>query len=110
MAVKPVTLSVNEKGVAVADWQNMAGGDTGSPVSMPDYPEIVAQAVGDATNVFIEGSNDGTNWKQLKDQAGATIDLQTLEVAVVLENTLYMRPTATGGTSTDVTLVGSGKN
>lgn len=99
-------------GVVLASWDNMAAGDIGTPAEMVTFGDKTAQAVGDATGVAIQGSNDGTNWFPLTDAAGTTIALAgaTNAMALVRENPRYVRPVATGGTSTDVTIVAVASN
>lgn len=106
MATKAGTLS-REPFYATAEWDALAAGDVGSPVNMADFPHKTVQAIGDATSVALQGSNDGTTWTALNDSAGTAIALTTGTFAVVLEAPLYIRPSATGGTSTKVIVVGT---
>jgi hypothetical protein len=95
-------------GRVVITWATMADGDTGAVVKASQYPDKTVQATGDATTVALQGSNDGTNWFALTDPSGMEIGLAgaTFDLAMVRENPLYIRPSCTGGSDTDVVVVG----
>jgi hypothetical protein len=95
-------------GRVIITWATMADGDTGVMVKSSHYPDKTVQAIGDATTVALEGSNDGTNWFALTDPSGMEIGLvgSTFDLAMVRENPLYIRPSCTGGSDTDVIVVG----
>lgn len=109
MAVKSAKLEDQGGGVAKVTWEALAAGDTGSPINIAEYPSVSAQAVGDATDVAIEGSNDGgTTWEPLKDVGGTLISLANTELVQVQEHPLQLRPRAVDGTDTDVFVCAAG--
>lgn len=87
-------------------WAAGATGETGAGAFVGDMKLLSAQAVGDATTVSIEGSNDGTNWAALATPVTLTIAAGKTPVTRILENAAYLRPNITGGTSTVVTING----
>ena len=108
MATISGTMDSQGEGIVVATWAGMAGGDVGSKMKLASFSDKTVQAIGDATGVAIQGSNDGTNWFALTDPSGTTIALAgaTFDMALIRENPLYIRPSVTGGSDTDVIIVG----
>jgi hypothetical protein len=108
MATVTGTLQALSNGIVVVTWPSMGDADVGSSVEVPGWADRTAQAIGDATGIAIEGSNDGTHWFSLTDPSGTTIALagSSNDMAFVVENPRYMRPVADGGTDTTVIIVG----
>lgn len=112
MAVKAAKIEKHQKqALVVVTWEALSAGDTGDPVLVANFPDKTVQASGNATTVALEGTNfplANAQWFPLTDPGGTTIALAgaTDDMALVTENPLYVRPVATGGTDTDVILVG----
>jgi len=76
------------------------------------YPDKTIEIIGTwgGATAVIEGSNDGTNWNTLNDIEGEPLSFtEDSGFKLVLENPLYVRPSTSGGTGTDldVTIVAS---
>lgn len=71
-----IQLSTPEYGKEIYSWGPFADGDTMTPLA-PNGPAVLAGAVQFSGTfggtVKLQGSNDGTNWVDLKDTAGNTI-------------------------------------
>lgn len=107
MAIKTATMNVDGNKATVV-WTALNNTDTGEPVDLSAFPDRTAQVVGDATTVAIQGSTNGTNWSGgLKDINGTVIAMAgaTNDAATIAQATKFVRPVATGGTSTTVTIV-----
>ncbi len=98
-------------------WDPMGNADTGAPLD-PDgggiafadkTVQIVATAYGGAT-IVIQGSNDGTNWFTLTNPNNDNLSFTTGDqLEAILENPLYIRPSTSGGTGTDITVTLAGR-
>lgn len=87
--------------------QWLAGADTdvGLGVNTAEWGELTAQAVGDATSVTMQGSNDGgTTWAALGAGVSLAVSAGTSPVTRIAEHPLLMRPKFVGGTNTAVYL------
>jgi hypothetical protein len=107
MATKAATVTLNRESIIVT-WAALNAGDDGQPVDLSRSADRTAQVVGDATTVAIQGSPDGTNWSGgLKDINGTVIAMAgaTKDAATIAQATKFIRPVATGGTSTVVTVI-----
>lgn len=91
---------------AIIRWLALASTDDGQGVEIADLEKISVQAVGDATTVIIQGSNDGgVTWHPLG--SGAVITLASAAIIDLPVVPLRVRPLLTGaGASTAVYLVG----
>lgn len=101
---KPVT---GEGDYVVWTWAALAAnGDTGDPLSIPDFADMSVQMTGTfGAAVVFEGSNDGVNYETLNNHQGTAISLSAAGLKGVAEKTLWVRPRATGAvTSVVVTL------
>lgn len=112
MATVQGTLINNNSGHAVASWATLTEADTGSDVSLVNYPGKTLQVVGTfggAAAITIEGSNDGTNYATLHDAGGNLLVITDNKIYSISESPFYTRPRATAGTgaSLSVTIVGS---
>lgn len=90
-------------------WTSMGNADNGEAVSLPWYDyrsiQVIATNYGSATLV-IQGSLDGTNWVTLADPNGNALSFTSgAKLEAVLENTRYVRPSTSGGTGTDLTVI-----
>lgn len=89
-------------------WTGLLNTDTGSPVSLTDFPDRTIQLTGTfgtGGEVTFQGSNDGTNWNTLTDPQGNALTKTAASLEVVTETPRYVRPSVTGGDgSTSLTL------
>lgn len=91
----------------IITWPGMAAADTGAPVDVAKYGELSIVALGDATTVAIEGSNDsGSTFSALGAGVTLTIAASKTPVTRIAEHPQFLRPNVTGGTNTKVILVG----
>lgn len=87
-------------GVAtLASWSAGATGDVGAPISLPSYEKKSVQVSGTfgGATVTLEGSNDGTTYAALLDQAGASVAFTAAGLKQIVTNARYIRPNITGG-------------
>lgn len=91
-------------------WTPVTEADTCSPVQLPEYSDksvVVTGTFGSAT-LAIHGSNDGTNYAPLHDPGGTVIGITAASggsnVRAILENTVYLKPVTSGGTSSSLTV------
>lgn len=84
-------------------WTNLATGDTGSPVSTHGK-KMTVQVTGTfaGATVTIEGSNDGTNFVSLNDEAviANPCSFTSAGLKGVLQMPKYIRPNVTAGAGT----------
>src|ERR1044072_5959423 len=102
MATISGVVTVPQKGVLVATWSAMGNADSGTPLDAPRLPDktITVQGTFGGATVVIEGSNDGgTTWHTLNDSRGegTAFSLPAADTRTLLENTLLLRPTTSGG-------------
>jgi hypothetical protein len=110
----PVTLiksgvvsPVNQPGNAVTfSWSGFAtSGDTGDEIDFGDYADRSAQVEGDfgaGGVIVVEGSNDGVNWRTLRDPQGAALLFSAADVRQVLELTKWLRARQSAGSGADL--------
>lgn len=102
-----VTPSYPTSGVQLYTYDNLDTSDTSPAVITPGGTESVVgciQAIGTfgSGTVALQGSNDNTNWVNLKDVTGTEIGLTSASGAEFTTSFVYLRPLITGGTSDDV--------
>lgn len=104
MATKQGTQVVNDNFTTMAQWLNMTEADTGTAVSIVDFPDRTVQIAGTfgAGTITMQGSNDGTNWSSLHDFQDNVIALSDTSLALIAENPSYIRPIATAGSGMNV--------
>ena len=106
--IAPVTTNpLGLSNVRVETWETLTESDTAGPRIIPfksDKTVSVTGTFGTAT-VVIQGSNDGTNWFTLTDAADAALSFTAAGLSEILENPLYIRPSASGGTGQDVDII-----
>ena len=102
MATKPVEQNVSYNDTLNAKW-TVNTGDDGAPITSVG-PKTSVQVVGTlgGSTVAIQGSNDGTNWITLNDEAvpASPCSFTSAGVKGVLQFTKYIKPVVTGGTAT----------
>lgn len=87
-------------------WETLTESDTAGSVLPASVLSLfgsvqVIGTFGGATVVF-QGSNDGTNWVNLNDKDGNAISLSAAGAAEFSTAMLYLRPSASGGSSQDI--------
>jgi hypothetical protein len=88
-----------------ADWTFTAG-ETGDPFEMPAASDRSVQMAGtfNGATVVLEGSNDGTNYVTLTDQAATALSFTSAGLRLILQPTRYIRPRVSSGSVTSVTI------
>lgn len=95
----------------VVTWPSMANGDHGTAISLSgsaDKSVQVTGTLGVGGNVQVQGSNivspavtfASTDFVTLTDPQGNALDVNTLKVEMITENTLFFRPRVTAGDGT----------
>jgi hypothetical protein len=108
MATRSATDVLLDDKVRVITWEGITEADDGAAVQVARYPDKSVQVVGDFTSsgaITIEGSNDGTNWGTLHDHVGAELVITDDTPKLIAENTLYIRPRASAGSSVDMDVI-----
>jgi len=107
-----ITVSLSTLGDKdVATWTALDSTDSDGTAYEPSRTRPLAgtiQATGtfDSATVVLQGSNDGTNWEDLKDALGANISLTAAGYAEFSTAFLYLRPsTSGGGASQDIDVI-----
>lgn len=103
MAVRDVTVVVQEDGTTIATWADVDAGDTGKPVMVAGHRELAVQRTAGAGTITMEGSNDGTLFGALG--AGVSADGTIKRIA---EHPLFLRPSAAAASNNTIVLVASG--
>jgi len=108
-----VTTTVTEKGVTLVTYDNLDTADTG-PTAIEMGTKLrqdsaqtthgFIQAIGTfgSGTVKLQGSNDNSNWADLKDFYGTAIGLTATGGAEFMASCRYIRPLITGGSGDDV--------
>lgn len=108
MATVAPRITAPAKGVIQVQWPNLANGDVGGGADIRRFPEKTLQMEGTpgvGGTMQFEGSNDGTNWRQMKDFEGTLISLTAAGIVLISENPFLIRPNITAGDgSTDLTV------
>lgn len=99
------------RGVAQFLWEAVTEADVGAATKCAQYSDKTVQVVGTfgGSTLTMQGSNDGTNWFTLTDPAGANVAFTVTGAKLIAENPLYIRPSCTGGASTDLDVYVIGK-
>lgn len=105
--VQPTITEVRQPGFGVAgwlvQWANMKNGDTGAVVDLHCYADRSIQAegtFGTGGTLVCEGSNDGTNYRTLKDHTGVSASITTADVVGISQLPLWIRPRVAAGDGT----------
>lgn len=106
MATVQGAMTPDEGRTATCIWTPVTENDTGAPAFMPHYPDKSVQVAGTfgGGTFIIEGSNDGTNYAALHDPQGTAISFTAAGIKMIAENSRFVRPRATAGTSSSVTV------
>lgn len=83
-----------------------ATSDTCSPVSYPKHGDKSIHVSGTfgGGSVACNGSNNGATYAPLNDPSSTIIAITAEKIKAVLENTRYVQPAISGGTSMSVTV------
>jgi hypothetical protein len=86
----------------LASWAALDNGENGDSVEMPSYSDRSIQVQGTfaSATVAIKGSNDGSNYFQLKDPFGNDVSFTAAGGKQIVECTRYIRPEVSGGGGT----------
>lgn len=109
MAVINPTPNRVTSGVDTYTWETITESDTAAAI-YPNGTDPLAASVqvtgtfGGAT-VVLQGSNDNANWVTLQDVEGADISFTAAGAVDFSTAMVYMRPSASGGTSQDVDVI-----
>jgi hypothetical protein len=102
MATKPYTVENVMGGVKIATW-TLLDGDDGAPFVSPVFADKAVQVSGTfgGASVIIEGSNytSAPVYAIINDPQGSGLTFTTAGIRQVLENTYYVRPRISGGSS-----------
>lgn len=88
----------------VVEWPNMANGDVGEPIALPQMADRSVQVVGTfgGGSVTIEGSINGTDYATLTDPQGNDLVISTGKIEAVTELVRFIRPRVTGDGTTSL--------
>lgn len=101
-AITPIAVE-SLTGVRMFLWDGLLNGDTGAPLSLPDYADLtvtVEGTFGVGGSITLQGSNDGTNYYALTDPQGNAITKTAAGIEAVTETPRYFRPNVTAGDGT----------
>lgn len=88
-------------------WSGVTESDTCAPVAMSGYADKSIQVFGTfgGGSVALQGSNDsGTTYAPLNDAGGTVIAITSAKIKSVLENTEWMKPVISGGSSQSLSI------
>ena len=93
-------------------WTPVTENDSCGPVQYPKHStksiQVETSGVGNNSfggcSVALKGSNDGTNFEALSTPANAAIAITAAGIKAVLENTVQIKPVATGGTNQSIAI------
>lgn len=114
MTVQPVAIvdkgSTAFPNTIIATWTSLASGDTGAPISYPQFNDKsvhIKGTFGASGSCTLEGSHDGVTWVALTDPQGNAITKTSEAIETISENMLYIRPNVSGtGPTLTVIVVG----
>lgn len=92
-------------------WANMAGGDSGEPISIPGASDKTFQVYGTfgTSTVALQGSLDtldnGTYANLTDPQGNALSALAAAALESITENTLWIKPVVAAGTGSGLTVI-----
>lgn len=102
MATSKGTGGIGEDGLYNFTWDAMAASaDVGVPITIPAHVrDLVIQAggtFGGSLAIQLQGSNNGTDYYQLKDTGGTVISLSTTTGVAFANPPKFIKPVATAG-------------
>lgn len=113
MATRSASITQRDDLVYVITWQGLVGSaDDGAGVGVANLCDLTVQVVGDFGSsgaVTMQGSNDGTTWGTLNDEAGNAVTLSDSSVIEIEGSPLYLRPNGSAGSAADMDVIVTGK-
>lgn len=107
--INPTLVSDGPRGTRVVKWETITEADTAAAETLLGFADKTVTFTGTfgGATFILQGSNDGTNWFTLHYGPITTDTISTTVAAVFLvyENTRYIRPSVSGGSSTDVDVI-----
>ena len=104
MATKPIVgVPTPFRRIVGYNWLLLLNGDNGAPLQMSAWQDRTVQITGTfgiAGTIVIEGSNDGVNYKTLRDPGGTALSFTAADLKAILELPKWIRPRVTGGDGT----------
>lgn len=87
-------------------WTPVTEADTCAPVTYPECSDKSFQIEGTfgGSTTVLKGSNDGTNYEGLRDPGGTAISFTAAGLKAVLENTVFIQPVSSSGSSQILTI------
>ena len=87
-------------------WTPVTESDTCAPISFPEMSDKSIQVLGTfgGCSVAMNGSNDGTTYAALRDPSSTTIAISAAGIKAVLENTMFLQPSPSGGSGQSITI------
>jgi hypothetical protein len=95
--------ATNDDASILVTWAGLLNGDVGAPVAFPQHTVRSFQVTGTfgaGGSINAEGSNDGTNFAPVANQAGSAITLTAAGIKRVEDLTQFLRPNVTAGDGT----------
>ncbi len=90
---------LGDTGLNVQQWTPLTGSDEGAPIELATFPDRSIQVEGDfgaGGSVAIQGSNDGTNYRTLKDHLGNNLNFTTAGIRSIDQIVRYLKPVGAG--------------
>lgn len=90
-----------------AVWTPVTENDTCRALYYPNFNDKSVQVLGTfgGATIAVHGSNDGgTTYAALNDPTGTAIGITSAKIKAVLENTEFVKPVISGGSSQSVTI------
>lgn len=107
MTVQPVAIvdktTAAFPNVIQASWSGLLNGDTGAPLSYPQFADKTVHVKGTfgvGGTIIFEGSNDGVTYVSLTDPQGNAFSKTAEAIEVLEENPLWVRPRVSAGDGT----------
>lgn len=98
-----------DSGITVVNWTTLTENDTAQEVVVNGTGPIACalQAVGTfgGATAVLQGSNDGVNWVTIPDVNNSSAGLTAAGVAEYSTSVVYLRASASGGTSQDLDVI-----
>jgi len=96
-------------GIETVTWETLTEADTGAGYLAGSLKPLVGsiQAIGTfgSATIALQGSNDNTNWVALNDTGNTAIALAAAGAAEFSTAMAYIRPSTSGGSSSDVDVI-----
>ena len=107
--ITPTLTNVGPSGdgsTILAIWGPFTESDACLPISYPAMSDKSVHVYGTfgSASVAVQGSNNGTSFAALNDPTGTVIAITTERIKAILENTMQIKPVATGGTGQSITV------